>query len=180
MKCLSPSALSDLQKCQRIVSMWLWLLLLLVLLTCLKHLYESSRFPPGPLRLPLIGTWEIARGRLYGSRLILKTTEMIPKMGKVVGYFAGPFIKYAKVIVRSCTLCTAIYFHSMIIINDFDLIKECAFDPRFSNRPQGYFEHYVRGEGGQATGIVATSGEVWKGNRRFSLATLKGKLRDFF
>ncbi len=62
----------------------------------------------------------------------------------------------------------------MVILSDFNTIKEWAFDPRVSNRHQSYFDEYVRGDDGRPTGIVATSGEVWKKNRRFSLATLKG------
>jgi hypothetical protein len=62
----------------------------------------------------------------------------------------------------------------MVVVNDFKTAKDIAFDPRMSSRPDNYFAKYIRGSEGRSTGILATSGDVWKTCRKFSMTTLKG------
>ncbi len=74
--------------------MWLLLLAIFAGVVLFRHYRESLAFPPGPLRLPLFGTWEGATGKIQGSRLILRATEGISEYGKIMGWFAGPSERY--------------------------------------------------------------------------------------
>ena len=64
-----------------------------------------------------------------------------------------------------------------MIVNDFEIAKEMANSENFSHRPGHYVATHLRGTGKKQIGVIATSGDQWRRNRRFSLSTLKGMLR---
>ena len=57
-----------------------------------KHFSVSFRFPPGPPRLPVVGTAPFLNGET-GARVLLSSVKLIPKYGDVIGYFMGPSVK---------------------------------------------------------------------------------------
>ena len=65
----------------------------------------------------------------------------------------------------------------LVIVNDFEVAKQMANDENFCYRKVNYTATHLRGNGQKHIGVVNTSGEQWRRNRRFSLTTLKGKLR---
>jgi len=54
-----------------------------------RFLYFSSRFPPGLPRLPLVGTVPFLKGQ-NGTKIIMSSVKLIPKYGKLIGYYIGP------------------------------------------------------------------------------------------
>ena len=74
-----------------------------------------------------------------------------------MGFFVGPIVRVA-------------------MVNDFETAKQMANDENFCYRKVNYFATHLRGNGKKHIGVVNTSGEQWRRNRRFSLSTLKGEL----
>ena len=67
--------------------------------------------------------------------------------------------------------------HRFVIVNDFETAKEMAMSENFSHRYNHFVATHIRGTGERPTGVIATSGDRWRRNRRFSLSTLKGLLQ---
>ena len=137
--------------------MFLWIFVILVTLICVLHLKESRSFPPGPPRYPIIGSVQFLPWVMQGSRLYLLSAAIANKYGKVMGFFIGPTVK-------------------AVMVNDFETAKQMANDENFCYRKVNYTATHLRGNGQKHIGVVNTSGEQWRRNRRFSLTTLKGKL----
>ncbi len=64
-----------------------------------------------------------------------------------------------------------------MVIQDFDLAKEIAFDERFNLRLESDYLSNMRGYGGKKIGVAMTEGETWRTHRRFTLSTLKGRIK---
>ena len=128
----------------------------LVTVICVLHLKDSSSFPPGPARYPIIGSLQSLPWIMQGSRVYLLSASVADKYGKVMGLFVGPKGR-------------------AVIINDFETAKQMANDENFCYRKVNYAATHLRGNGKKHIGVVNTSGEQWRRNRRFSLATLKGE-----
>merc|ERR1712117_749004 len=88
-----------------------------------------------------------------GSWIFLHSPTLAREYGKIMGYFIGPQFR-------------------LVIVNDFEVAKQMANDENFSHRPAHFVVKHMRGNG-RETGVIATSGEAWRRNRRFSLTTLK-------
>ena len=73
-----------------------------------------------------------------------------------MGFFFGPKVK-------------------LVLVNDFETAKQMANDENFYYRKVNYVATHFRGNGENQIGVVNTSGEQWRRNRRFSLTTLKGE-----
>ena len=58
-------------------------------------------------------------------------------------------------------------------MNDFEVAKQMANEENFSYRPANFVGKHMRGNG-REIGVIGTSGDIWRRNRRFSLSTLKG------
>ena len=138
--------------------MFLCILMILVTLICVLHLKDSRSFPPGPPRYPIIGSVQFLPWVMQGSRLYLLSAAIANKYGKVMGFFIGPTVK-------------------AVMVNDFETAKQMANDENFCYRKVNYTATHLRGNGQKHIGVVNTSGEQWRRNRRFSLTTLKGEWR---
>ena len=136
----------------------IFLCIFVTLLTviCVLHLRDSSSFPPGPPRYPIIGSLIFLPWILQGARIYLLSASIANKYGKVMGFFFGPKVK-------------------LVLVNDFETAKQMANDENFYYRKVNYVATHFRGNGENHIGVVNTSGERWRRNRRFSLTTLKGE-----
>ena len=65
-------------------------------------------------------------------------------------------------------------------MNDFETAKEMANSENFSHRPVHFVGTHLRGTGKRQIGVIGTSGDQWRRNRRFSLSTLKGWFCNMF
>ena len=128
----------------------------LVTVICVLHLRDSSSFPPGPARYPIIGSLLCLPWISQGSRIYLLSTSIANKYGKVMGLFVGWGVK-------------------IVMVNDFETAKQMANDENFCYRKVNFTATHLRGNGKKHIGVVNTSGEQWRRNRRFSLTTLKGE-----
>ena len=63
----------------------------------------------------------------------------------------------------------------IVMVNDFETAKQMANDENFCYRKVNFTATHLRGNGKKHIGVVNTSGEQWRRNRRFSLTTLKGE-----
>ena len=101
-----------------------------------------------------------------------------------MGYFLGPQFRCEKVIdsywgkmsykhMTNLFIILLFLLYRMVIVNDFELAKQMANTENFSYRPANYLQKHMRGNG-RAIGVISTSGDIWRRNRRFSLTTLKG------
>ena len=97
-----------------------------------------------------------------------------------MGYFIGPQFRLETVSYNAFGFIFNVQGKSMmprrlVIVNDFEVAKQMANDENFSHRPAHFVVKHMRGNG-RETGVIATSGEAWRRNRRFSLSTLKGMI----
>ena len=97
-----------------------------------------------------------------------------------MGYFIGPQFRLETVSYKAFGFKFNVQGKSMmprrlVIVNDFEVAKQMANDENFSHRPAHFVVKHMRGNG-RETGVIATSGEAWRRNRRFSLTTLKGMI----
>ncbi|XP_071452780.1 methyl farnesoate epoxidase-like [Hetaerina americana] len=122
---------------------------ILIYILWLLLLAKPSRFPPGPPIWPFIGN--IYQLRTWGPYLYKSMTEMKRRFGEVAGFFVGP--------------------NPIILVSGLDAIKEISFREDLSGRPL-FFHHKMDKA---VNGILFTTGERWKEQRRFTLR----HLRDF-
>ena len=75
--------------------MWLVFFITLLIVDFVRHYLESKDFPPGPPRYPLVGSLPSLKGEI-GSRIMLSSTKLADKYGKLMGYFMGPWVRYER------------------------------------------------------------------------------------
>ena len=112
---------------------------------------RQYRIPSGPPKIPFVGSLPFLHGEGISDKLCHKSLE-----------------KYGK------DFCAIWAPNLNIIIQDFDLAKDLLSRDEFSDRapvPSGE----VRGYENKLLGIFATSGSMWREQRRFTLK----HLRDF-
>ncbi|XP_043188996.1 cytochrome P450 2J3-like [Amphibalanus amphitrite] len=128
----------------------IWFALVLLVL---HWLYQNTRkpasYPPGPLRLPLIGTmWKSHRG---GGPPFIRHCAMARQYGKLVGYFT---------------------FHQpAVMIFDADLAREILSKNESTGRP--HLEILKMRTFGELRGILFNDGASWQRQRRFALHHLR-------
>lgn len=126
---------------------------LALLLVCISLAYcrrKTNPLPPGPPRLPILGSVPFlttSRG-LFDWALDASVTRH--KLA-TVGF--GP--------------------KNLFIINDFELTKELFNKEEFSGRSPQPFSVAHKFFNGKAQGIVNTEGKQWEAQRRFGMKTLK-------
>ena len=129
-----------------------------VFLIFFQHYRESSAFPPGYFRWPIIGSALSFIGAV-GSGAIIKAAKDAYKYndGKFMGVFVGPIVR-------------------AVFVFDFDIAKDIVFSDKYIGKYYNDYTRHLRGYNGTPIGIIQTEGQTWKRNRRFSLSTLKGRL----
>lgn len=128
----------------------LWVALLLVVLHWLyRQTRKPANYPPGPFRLPIIGTmWKSHRGK---GPPFVRHCAMAREYGKVVGYFT---------------------FHQRaVMIFDADLAREVFSKNEATGRP--HLEILKMRTFGELRGLLFNDGPSWKRHRRFALQHLR-------
>ncbi|KOC62836.1 putative cytochrome P450 305a1 [Habropoda laboriosa] len=135
--------------------MWFSILCLVIVLI-LKILFDrnrSSKFPPGPRGLPVIGNIldivNLVKQTKYYSGAWCRLAE---KYGPVVGLRLG-------------------FDEPLIIVSGKAAITEMLNRSEFDGRPNGFLFKFR--SGGTRQGILFTDTDVWHSQRRFTLRTLK-------
>eukprot|EP00092_Neocalanus_flemingeri_P024062 GFUD01026100.1.p1 GENE.GFUD01026100.1~~GFUD01026100.1.p1 ORF type:complete len:533 (+),score=117.47 GFUD01026100.1:101-1699(+) len=112
---------------------------------------KPDKFPPGPPSLPFLGSVPF----LLGYKGVLSTFyNLTKKYGPIVGYISGGRPK--------------------VIIGDADIIRELYSMEAVSNRPHQGMRGAFRygGRIGPVRGLLFSSGEEWKEQRRFVMRSL--------
>ena len=132
--------------------------LLLAVIVFLFFVYNAKNekpknFPAGPRSFPIIGS-------LLSVGVDLKSAfqKWRSQWGDIVGFKMGGELA--------------------IVISDFDILQEAFKDDRFAGRPenmQTVFRAFFERDSREKTtgGIVFSTGEHWKEQRRFAMRTLK-------
>ncbi|XP_055619043.1 probable cytochrome P450 304a1 [Toxorhynchites rutilus septentrionalis] len=118
-----------------------------------RYLFErpSLNFPPGPPRLPLVGSYPFLLALNY--RHLHQAAAKLSKLygSKLIGLYLGPL--------------------PTVIVNDYETVKEVLGRADFDGRPD-LFMARLRDEHFQRRGIFFTDGESWREQRKFFLKTL--------
>ncbi|XP_028637494.1 cytochrome P450 2J3-like isoform X2 [Grammomys surdaster] len=142
---------SLVDKIRSAIQLWTLLLTLLPLLLLADYLKHKrpKNYPPGPRRLPFVGN--LFQFDLVVSYLHLGIQPFVKKYGNLISLDFGNI--------------------SSVIITGLPLIKEVCTDmeQNFLKRPRIPSREHVFKD----NGIVFSSGQTWKEQRRFALTILK-------
>ncbi|KAK7830651.1 hypothetical protein U0070_018376 [Myodes glareolus] len=108
---------------------------------------HPKNFPPGPRRLPILGNLlHLGKEKPY-----LAVQQLVKKYGNVISLDFG--------------------IKSSVIVSSLPLIKEAFthLEENFMSRPQVPLQNHVFNE----NGLILSSGQTWKEQRRFALMTLR-------
>jgi len=111
---------------------------------------KGKRFPPGPPRIPIIGSVPF---------ITMKNGLMDWSLDKSITSY-----KLATVGIGP---------RNFFVINDFDLAKDLYSKEEFSGRVASPNVLALKGFEGKIHGIIGTNGAHWSSQRRFGLKTLK-------
>uniref|UniRef100_A0A182S588 Cytochrome P450 n=1 Tax=Anopheles funestus TaxID=62324 RepID=A0A182S588_ANOFN len=111
----------------------------------------SERFPPGPPRLPLLGSYPFLLALNYNHlhRAAAKLTELY--QSKLVGFYLGPL--------------------PAVVVNDHGTVRQVLQRSEFDGRPDLFLAR-LRDEQYARRGIFFTDGDSWREQRKFFLKTL--------
>ncbi|XP_077204265.1 cytochrome P450 2J2-like [Paroedura picta] len=113
----------------------------------LKRLWSRKNYPPGPLRLPVIGSaWRI-----------------------LINFSLDSFIKLAKDYGNVYTIWAGNL--PVVVFSGFEAVKEAIIkhSEYFEERPVSPFFEAI----GEQKGIVFSNGQIWKQQRKFGLVTMR-------
>ncbi|XP_054840012.1 cytochrome P450 2J2-like isoform X1 [Eublepharis macularius] len=119
----------------------------LLIVHFLKQLCSHKNYPPGPLRLPLIGNvWRIIPN--FSQDTFIKLAK---EHGNIYTIWAGPM--------------------TVVVFSGFEAVKESMVkhSEYFDDRPMTPFNKYL----GKEMGIGLSNGHTWKQQRKFGLVTLR-------
>ncbi|XP_034297857.1 cytochrome P450 2J5-like isoform X1 [Pantherophis guttatus] len=125
----------------------IFLLLALLILFFLKQLWTRRHLPPGPLALPLVGTF-------FAAGLWLRED-----------YFRKPVKRYGNIY-------SLFYGHQLsILLSGFKAVKEgmTNFPEELCDRPDNAFLNDL----GKGRGIIFSNGNNWKQQRRIGITSLR-------
>jgi len=111
---------------------------------------KVSKLPPGPPRLPLIGSIPFITLK---NGILDWTMDQAVTKHRLATVYLGP--------------------RKLFIINDYELAKDLFAREEFSGRRVSEFQLAHRFFSGKPQGIINTQGQQWETQRRFSLKTLK-------
>jgi len=129
----------------------------ILILYALDVLRRKSRksYPVGPPSLPLLGSLPFIPKDVLNSRTQRMEDYLADKYGDIVA-FNAPGI-------------------AMVVVSDVDVLKRLYKMEELSDRPNFAPYHKLRmgNEDGKSRGLIFSSGEEWKEQRRFALRTLR-------
>nr|AKH03513.1 cytochrome P450 3075B2 [Paracyclopina nana] len=127
-----------------VTSIWLWK----------KLVAKPDKFPPGPPRLPLIGSLPFFPAQVKNGKQKM-STWMQETFGPISGLYLGK--------------------RPMVILSDFDLIKDLYKKHEASGRPKNkpFHENRFGSPDGSQRGLLQSSGQEWQEQRRFTMKQLK-------
>lgn len=145
------------------VSMWVWLAFVGVAsFFWFTTSQKPPNFPPGPPRLPFVGSLPYLTGGPSDKGGLFSITRLlVGKYGKVAGFWLG--------------------WTPTVLISDYDLVKQALKKDELSDRPVLTPGNLIRPGGdapelhGRFPGIIFSIGQHWNEQRRFALR----QLRDF-
>ncbi|XP_072041379.1 cytochrome P450 2J4-like [Amphiura filiformis] len=112
---------------------------------------STSRLPPGPIGLPVIGNIiTVVASSVRGEHPHDLMTRLANKYGKVFSLGFGSSTR-------------------IVVLNDFACVSEAYRNQDITGRPAN--DVIIRGIG--AHGVLNSSGETWKHQRRFSLSVFR-------
>ncbi|XP_077203930.1 cytochrome P450 2J2-like [Paroedura picta] len=126
---------------------------LIALLTCLlmfrflRQRWSHKSYPPGPLRLPIIGSlWRVGV-RIYKDTII----KLAKQYGNIYMAWLGPI--------------------PVVVLSGYEAVKEGMINHSedFDERPVTPFLKAV----GKERGIILSNGHTWKQQRKFGIATMR-------
>ncbi|XP_060098716.1 cytochrome P450 2J2-like [Heteronotia binoei] len=123
------------------------LLVFLLILYLLKQLWSHSSYPPGPLRLPFVGSvWKLGITLLKDSFI-----KLVKEYGNVYMLWLGP--------------------EPIVVLSGYEAVKEGLINQSelFADRPATPFIEAIAKE----RGIIFSNGHTWKQQRKFGLASMR-------
>ncbi|XP_054840014.1 cytochrome P450 2J4-like [Eublepharis macularius] len=122
-------------------------LICLLIVHFLKQLWSHKNYPPGPLRVPLIGSiWQIPPN--FSQDIFIKLAK---KYGNIYTIWVGPLL--------------------VVVFSGFEAVKEIMVkhSEYFDERPVTPFFKTL----GNEKGIGFSNGHIWKQQRKFAILTLR-------
>ncbi|XP_072754318.1 methyl farnesoate epoxidase [Anoplolepis gracilipes] len=135
--------------------MW-FIICLTIVIFMIKILHDwrrSSKFPPGPRGLPIIGN-------MFDLKCLVDETNFYSHAWCRLADTYGPIVGLKLGIAEP-----------LIIVSGRDAVVEMMGRPEFDGRPHGFL--YKHRTGGERRGVIFTDGDIWRDQRRFVLKTLK-------
>nr|QTW43683.1 CYP3075/3034-out [Eurytemora affinis] len=129
------------------------LILIAIVTVLIFYRYRKPKhFPPGPPRIPLIGS---APFLTKYPTLYLRVNGLIEEYGKICGFYLGS--------------------RSIVILSDLEMIKKVYKTEEASQRPKNAAGslRFGKPDGSDVKGILFSSGPAWREQRRFALKNLK-------
>ena len=137
------------------------ILLIIALVSVLIYLTSKtsrkpSRFPPGPTRLPILGSMPFMTDEVKQGKKRL-ADFLAEKWGEVAGFYMGN--------------------QPAVFISDLEklrrIFKTDEASGRPINEPYNSQRYGYENKGGHPRGLLFSSGEEWKDQRRFALRSLR-------
>ncbi|XP_072041656.1 cytochrome P450 2J6-like [Amphiura filiformis] len=142
---------SPISKMLSVQNVWATSLCFLVFVCLFYYFRRPQNIPPGPRRWPLIGNLPTV---VYSAWRKEHVHDLMTRLSK----------KYGKVFSLDFGGTTRV-----IILNDTKVIREAFQKPELSDRvPSAVLDQVSKGKG-----VLISGGEVWKHQRRFSLAVFR-------
>lgn len=119
-----------------------------------NYVRKPHKFPPGPARIPFVGSLFVIPDEVKKGRKKLQTW-MQETYGSISGIYFGQ--------------------NPVVVVSDYNLIKDLYKRYESSGRPinKPFHEHRFGSEDGTQRGLLQSSGQEWQEQRRFTMTKLK-------
>lgn len=119
-----------------------------------SEVLKPNRFPPGPGRVPFVGSLPMMPEEVKGGKKRL-AKYMVEKYGAISAWYAGR--------------------RPIVLVSDYDLIKDLYKQDVTSERPRNKPFHEVRfgTPDGKQRGLLSSTGVEWQEQRRFTMRQLR-------